>query len=94
MANNYEEKAIARYEQGGLVVDTCAVTDSDEPYETGICHPNYNEGDWIIVEMYNTKKEAKKGHKKWVRKMTSKKLPKDLKDVSTAAIAKFCNCFK
>lgn len=60
---------------------TCAVTDSEEPFETGICHPNYNSGKWVIVEMYNSKERAQAGHDKWV---------KILRDVSTCTIAKLC----
>jgi len=91
MANNYEERKVANFEENGLIVDTCAVTDSNKPYETGITHPSYNNGEWIIVELYSTKKEAEAGHKKWVNIMTSSKLPKLLKDVSTATIAKACD---
>lgn len=28
MIGNYEQRAVARFEQGDLLVDTCAVTDS------------------------------------------------------------------
>lgn len=87
------ERKVARFEKGKVIVDTCAVTDSDKPYETGISHPSYNKGDWVIVELYDTKGEAKIGHKKWVKKLTSKRLPKTLKDVSTATVANFCDSF-
>ena len=88
MADNYDSRAVARYEKKNLIIDTCAVTDSDEPYETGIKHCKYNCNAWVIVEMYNTKKDAQKGHQKWIKKMTSKNLPKTLKDVSTCTIKK------
>ena len=87
MIGNYKERKVECYEKDGLLVDTCYVTDSDKPYETAVVHPAYNKGKIVIVELYNTKENAKKGHKKWVKKMTSKKLPRFLKDASTATIA-------
>jgi len=93
MAANYEDRKIARYEKDDILVDTCAVNDSDQPYETGVVHPQYNNGECIIVELYDTKKEAKIGHKKWVKTMTAEKLPKVIKDVSSSEIQKLCNIF-
>lgn len=90
MMDNYEDRKIDHFEKEGLVVDTCVVTDSDQPYETAVCHPRYNDDEWIIVELYDTKKEAQEGHNKWVKKMTAKQLPNQLKDASTAEIAKLC----
>jgi hypothetical protein len=81
------------YEQGDLVVDTVAVNDATEPYETGIRHPKYNNGKWVIVETYNTKELAQVGHDKWVAVMTAETLPTKLMDRSTAAIAKMCDNF-
>lgn len=83
---NYEDRAIDRFEEGGLVVDTCSVNDSSKPFETGVLHPSYNSGDWIIVELYDSKDDAKTGHNKWVKKMTSKRLPPKLIDISTAEV--------
>ena len=94
MYGNYEQRKVANFKKGGLIVDTCLVTDSGKKYETGVIHPKYNKGDWVIVELYDTKKEAKLGHKKWVKLMTAKKLPKSLKDVSTAGVAKLCDMFR
>ena len=91
MAGNYEERKVSRYDEGDLFVDTCHVTDSDQDYETAVEHPRYNDGNMVIVEMYDTEKEAQTGHDKWVEIMTKKSLPKELKDVSTASIAKLCN---
>lgn len=88
MLGNYEERKVARYEKDGLMVSTAFVTDSRQPYETAICHPRYNDGEHIIVELYNDKESAQEGHDKWVNKMTSKKLPETLRDASSAEIAK------
>jgi len=83
MMNNYEERNVKNTEVGKAIIDTSAINDSSKPYETGIQHPEYNKGDWIIVELYNTKEEAEKGHYKWVQKFSGKKLPASLIDVST-----------
>jgi len=87
MAGNYESRAVDRYEACGMIIDTARVTDSNKSYETGICHPEYNNGDWVIVEVYDTKEEAKEGHSKWVAKMTSANLPASLKDCQNAGIS-------
>lgn len=89
MANTYENRKVARYEKDDVFVDTCRITDSEQPYETAVAHPKYNDNKIVIVEMYNTEEEAKRGHSKWVKKMTSKKLPKTLKDVSTSDVVEF-----
>jgi len=87
MADNYGERKVARYEEGVVMVDTCAVTDSDQPYETAVAHPLYNNGDIIIVEMYDDKAASKVGHDKWVKIMTEGELPNELRDVSSNCIA-------
>ena len=87
MMGNYEDRKVARFEDGTCTVDTAAVTDSAKPYETGICHPAYNEGAWVIVELYDTKEGAVAGHDRWVKTMTAKELPAELTDVSTATTA-------
>lgn len=93
MADNYEERAVDRYEDEeiGLIIDTAAVDDSDKPYETAVSHPAYNKGKWIIVELYDILDTAQAGHDKWVAKMTKSELPKKLIDVSTAEIADLCD---
>ena len=87
MYDNYEERKVDRFEEKGCIIDTCAVTDSDKPFETGILHPKYNNGKWIIVELYDTEEKAKTGHNKWIKTMTSKSLPDFLICKSTAEIA-------
>jgi len=89
MMDNYEDRAVARYEDEakGLAVDTCAVTDSGQPFETAVAHPAYNDHKWIIVELYDSKEAANAGHNEWVRKMVAETLPASLTDVSTANIA-------
>lgn len=93
MIGNYEDRCVGRYkdDKNKICVSTVAVTDSDKPYETAIVHPRYDNGKVIIVQMYSTKDQAENGHKKWIKIMTSKELPKTIRDVSTADIAKFCD---
>ncbi len=95
MMGNHEERNVDCYRDKkiGLCVDTSVVTDSEKDYETTIEHPQYNDGKWVVVELYDTKEEAQAGHNIWVKRMTGKKLPEQLKDVSTAQIAKLCDKF-
>ena len=55
---NYESRSLGRYEEDNLFVSTALVTDSDDPYETAIAHPFYNEGTIVIVETYDSKDDA------------------------------------
>ena len=82
MADNYEERKVDNTKFEKTEIDTCSVTDSNQDYETGIKDPRYNDGDWIIVEMYDTKEEAQTGHNKWVETMRNNP-PSELKDMST-----------
>lgn len=82
MAYESEEQAnqrkVKNTEIKDCVVDTCYANDT-EMFETGISYKKINDGNWVVVEEYSTKEEAKKGHEKWVKKM--KKNPKSLYDV-------------
>lgn len=79
MAYNYEDRKLDRYEKDGVIVDTCLVTDGDKPYETAVLHPQYH-GHFIVVEDYDTTEQAKIGHAKWVKIMTTEPLPEGLSD--------------
>lgn len=85
MADDYEERKIERFEGLGMVIDTCRVTDSDDPFETAVQHPNYHDNDWVIVETYSDKDSAVEGHKKWVDIMTTNP-PSALVDVSNSTV--------
>jgi hypothetical protein len=92
-----QPKPIARFElpdlfgRQGLIIDTCGgMTDSLHLYETAVAHPEYNDGDWVIVESYDTENDSRNGHEKWVKIMTADSLPAELMDVSTAVIANMC----
>lgn len=88
----YAERKIDNYNgKDGLVVDTCAISDSNKPYETAVEHPAYDEGKMVIVELYDTKEEAQKGHDKWLKRMTTGKLPETLRNVFTASVTSLCD---
>ena len=84
MMENYESRKVANDVVGGAVIDTAAVPDSTEPFETAISSPNYNDGNWVIVELYRTKQAAREGHARWVTLMAGK--PASLTDVSMSGI--------
>ncbi len=50
---------------GNIEVDTCIAFDTDK-WETGICKDG---GDWIIVQQYEDREDAKSGHNQWVKKL-------------------------
>jgi len=88
MLDNYESRKVANTKVNEGIIDTCAVTDSSKPYETGIQHSQYNSGNWVIVELYDTKEQALTGHNKWVKAFSGKKLPAQITDVNTCDIQK------
>lgn len=93
-APDYEERKIARFEEGDLIVDTCFVTDSDKPCETAIQHPEYNKGKWIIVESYDNEVEARIAHEQWVKIMTGETLPDILLDKGLSGAARLSDVFR
>lgn len=84
---NYEQRKIDRYEKNGLIVDTAAVSDGVHPYETGVCHPEYNLGKWVIVQAYDTQEESYTGHDTWIKRMTTEPLPEYLRDCANAIVS-------
>lgn len=86
MMDDYDTRNVDNYSDGFMTIDTSAATDTDRPFETGIQHPQFNDGKWVIVEYYDTREDAQVGHNKWVYKMTHE-LPDMLVDVSTCEIA-------
>jgi hypothetical protein len=89
MADNYEERKVKNTKINDVLIDTVFVNDSDKDFETAIKSKLYNENKWVIVELYDTKEEAIKGHEKWVSKFEKiGEYPNLLTDVSTAEIKK------
>lgn len=91
MIGTYEQRKVANTVVGETVIDTCAVTDSTCGFETGIQSPLYNGGLWVIVEEYDSKADAKRGHARWVKKMA--KPPATLTDTSSCSIKRLLNAF-
>jgi hypothetical protein len=90
-AGSYDDRKVDRYEDEakGLIVSTCSMNDTEHPFETAVSHPRYNNGEWVIVQEYDTQEDAQKGHDEWVARMTAKVLPNQLEDVSTSGSAKW-----
>lgn len=95
MADNYEERKVGRWDSddGKRIVSTVRVYDSAYPYETAVQHEDYNDGDMVIVAMYTSKEEAKRGHERWLKLTQGDQLPNPLKDVSSATVAMLCDAF-
>jgi hypothetical protein len=89
MMGNYETRKVGRFDQGEIVVSTARVTDGNQPYETAVVHPEYHGDKFIIVEAYDTIEQARVGHAKWVKTMTTEPLPDQLVDCCNAEIAQF-----
>jgi hypothetical protein len=71
MMDTYEDRKVDCYESDTLLISTARVLDGDKPFETAVEHPDYNEGEMVIVEAYDTEEEAKSGHDRWVHCMTT-----------------------
>ena len=54
---------------GDITIDTSLPSDT-HIWETGIKRLSI-EGEWVIVEQYETEEAARIGHKKWVELMTA-----------------------
>lgn len=89
MLGTYEDRKVARYEDGDIVLSTAWVNDSDRPYETALSHPDYHEGKFIVLQVYDLKEEAEDGHAKWEEIVRNGQLPETLEDVGEAEIAEF-----
>lgn len=86
MADDYEQRKVARYDGEHLQVSTAAVNDSDKPYETAVQHDDYDRN-MIVVESYDTREAALEGHKRWVTRMTTEPLPEKLVENGESGIA-------
>ncbi len=96
MMGNYEDRRVDCYdnEESDIFISTAEVTDGKYLYETAVAHPEYNDGELIIVEAYDIKEEAQNGHNKWVELMIGDNLPDLLRDCGNAGISSLIeNCF-
>jgi hypothetical protein len=80
MASDYDSRKVDRLDASWGFISTAYVNDADKPYETAVCHEEYNDGLHVIVETYDTKSEAQEGHNRWVETMTAAELPTELVD--------------
>lgn len=83
---NYESRKVAKDEYEWGFVSTAEVSDGRKPYETAVKHTRYNDGKIVIVECYDSKERARKGHGRWVARMTAEKLPGSLTDCANSEI--------
>ena len=89
--NNYEERKVDRFDGGyGKMVSTARVSDGRQPFETAVAHPEYNGGDIIVVEAYDTIEQARAGHAKWEGLMRKDALPDTLVDCSNSEVQSLC----
>jgi len=86
MTDNYEDRKVDRFEQGDLMVSTVEVNDGQQLFETAVLHPQYRDGEHVIVEAYDTKEEAQEGHNRWVAVMTADELPEQLTDCANSEV--------
>lgn len=94
MADNYEQRKVARFDADWGFISTAYVNDAARPYETAVEHRQYNDGKMVIVAAYDTKEEAQAGHNHWVRVMTADTLPDRLVDRGEAELAELVDVFR
>jgi hypothetical protein len=87
----YEDRAVAHWsnDDESVIVDTCKVVDGTLPIETGVIHPEYNDGEWMIVEAYGSVEAALEGHERWVVMAQRDELPAVIADCCNAHCARF-----
>ncbi len=90
---NYSQRVVGRYDSddGDKMVSTARVNDGRKPYETAFQHPEYNDGNMVIVEAYDTKEQAAEGHDKWLKVMTEGPLPDVLVDCQNSEVSSLLN---
>lgn len=87
MQGTYEERRVGRTNTEWGFISTAFVTDGVKPYETAVADSRYadperGESSMVIVENYDTREEADKGHTKWCQTILADrdKLPLELVD--------------
>jgi hypothetical protein len=78
MLFTYKDRKVDRFEHtdGISFISTAKVTDSRDPYETGICYKPWGQR-VIVVQTYSSIEDAKIGHQRYVELMLSSQLPKE-----------------
>lgn len=92
-AGTYQSRKVDRWdnEDKTKMISTAAVSDGRKPFETAVLHPSYNEGKMVIVECYDTKAKAQKGHNNWLDLMLNNKLPKVLTDCGNSIVSQMAD---
>lgn len=85
LKDDYEDRLVDNTMGKFGGVDTAMANDTGF-YETAVQNEKYNAGRMIIVEQYETREEAKKGHKEWVKELKSK--PDAFRDIFSGEIFK------
>lgn len=93
MGDTYESRKVGRFDAEWGFVSTAAVTDAEQPYETAVEHRDFNHGKMVIVEPYETREEAERGHERWVATMTADKLPERLVDRGLSGVSQLLDVF-
>ena len=87
---NYDSRKVDRSEYTWGFISTAEVSDGEMPYETAVRHKDYNGGDMVIVDKYDSSAQARVGHAKWVKTMMAKELPTELVDCNNSMISQLC----
>ncbi len=98
-AGNYKQRTVGRDDYPWGFISTARVSDGAKPFETAIKCDKYvrrhdkRKGLMCIVEAYDTREQAEKGHAIWLKAMTSGTPPHTLVDVCNAEVAQLANEF-
>lgn len=85
MEDDYDDRKVVRDDYEWGFISTVSVPDGRKDYETAVEHPDYRNGEMVIVDCYDTKEKALKGHAKWVKTMENP--PSELTDCANSEIA-------
>lgn len=64
------------------VIDTAYVFDREWPIEIAVAHPDYNYGNWIIIDFAENEEEARLKHRLWEDNLFGELEPLFLYDIS------------
>lgn len=63
---SHKDRVVNNTKRAKFTLDTCRVSDRDWIYETAVCHEDFNNGAWIVLEGCSNKEEAWEIHQKWL----------------------------
>lgn len=89
---DFEARNVAQYEDGDLRISTVQVptevTDGATLYQTGVSHPDFAGGNWIVVGEFQSREAAQAGHEGWIERF-KEGIPESLTDVCSIPDARF-----